>query len=125
MCPAGILPILIVPASNDGAFDPSRSVLDGSTPEAERNEFAGKVRTAREAESADPQAAISAYGRLIELHPEFAEVHYRLGRLLVQMAERKWRGAFREGPRSRRPSPPLPFRFPADHSHVAARYDCL
>ena len=29
----GSLPILIVPGSNDGSFEPNRSVLDGSTPE--------------------------------------------------------------------------------------------
>ena len=121
-----ILPILVVPASNDGAFDPSRSVLDGSTPEAERAEFARQVRAAREAESADPRAAIAAYGRLIELHPEFAEVHYRLGRLLVRMGRaEEARAHFVKA----RDLDGLPLRCPSDFQqtirNVAARYDCL
>jgi hypothetical protein len=80
----GTLPILIVPASNDGAFEPSRSVLSGSTPAAARATFAGAFLAARATESADPEAANTAYRRLVDQHPEFAEVHYRLARLLAR-----------------------------------------
>ncbi len=74
----GTLPILIVPGSNDGSFEPSRSVLSGSTPAAERTEFARAFQAARALEAPDPVAAIPAYRRLVEQHPEFAESHYRL-----------------------------------------------
>jgi hypothetical protein len=80
----GSLPILIVPASNDGAFEPSRSVLSGATPAAERAAFADAFRAARAAEAGDPVAAIPVYRRLVDQHPEFAEAHYRLARLLVR-----------------------------------------
>ena len=36
----GAVPVLIVPGSNDGAFEPSRSVLSGDTPAADREAFA-------------------------------------------------------------------------------------
>ena len=39
----GSLPILIVPGSNDGSFEPSRSVLSGSTPTAAREAFAQRI----------------------------------------------------------------------------------
>src|SRR5262249_27682354 len=40
----GALPILIAPGSNDGAFEPSRSVLSGDTPIAAREAFARAFR---------------------------------------------------------------------------------
>src|SRR5262249_44198678 len=80
----GALPILIVPASNDGAFEPSRSVLSGETPAAAREAFARAFREARAAEPAAPEVAITEYRRLTEQHPEFAEAHYRLARLLAR-----------------------------------------
>jgi hypothetical protein len=80
----GALPILIAPASNDGAFEPSRSVLSGATPAAAREAFARAFRDARASEPAGPEGAIAAYRRLIEQHPEFAEAHFRIARLLVR-----------------------------------------
>jgi hypothetical protein len=122
----GILPILIVPASNDGGFDPSRSVLDGSTPLPRRTEFADLVRAARAAESSDPQSAIAAYRGLIERHPEFAETHYRLGRLLHQVGgAREAREHFVQA----RDLDGLPLRCPSEFQQtiraVAARWDGL
>jgi tetratricopeptide (TPR) repeat protein len=84
----GSQPILIVPPSNDGAFEPSRSVLSGSTPAAARAAFADAFRAARTAEAGDPDAALAAYRRLVEQHPEFAEAHYRLARLLARSGAR-------------------------------------
>jgi hypothetical protein len=78
------LPILIVPGSNDGSFEPNRSVLAGSTPEPVRAEFARALMAARAAESSDSTAAIAAYRGLVAQHPEFAESHFRLGRLLAE-----------------------------------------
>ncbi len=80
----GTLPILIVPGSNDGAFEPSRSILSGSTPADDRKAFAHAFRVARATEVDDPAAAIAAYRRLVDQHPEFAESHYRLARLLAR-----------------------------------------
>jgi tetratricopeptide (TPR) repeat protein len=90
----GAAAILIVPGSNDGAFEPSRSVLAWNTPRPAREEFATQFRTARSTEASDPQKAIAIYRRLITLHPEFAESHYRLGRLLEGTGE--WNQAARE-----------------------------
>ncbi len=84
----GTLPILIVPASNDGSFEPSRSVLSGSMPPDVRAAFASEFRGVRATEANDPEAAIAAYRRLVERHPEFAESHYRLARLLARAAAR-------------------------------------
>ncbi len=84
----GTLPILIVPASNDGSFEPSRSVLSGSMPPDVRAAFASEFRAVRATEANDPQAAIVAYRRLVEQHPEFAESHYRLARLLARAGAR-------------------------------------
>jgi tetratricopeptide (TPR) repeat protein len=81
------LPILIMPASNNGSFEPSRSVLDGSTPAEVRSTFVREFLSARAAEGV-AEASIAAYRRLAKQHPEFAETHYRLGRLLE--AAGKW-----------------------------------
>jgi hypothetical protein len=80
----GSLPILIIPASNDGAYEPSRSVLSGGVPPEERRRFAREFQAARLAESGNREAAIATYRRLVEQHPEFAESHYRLARLLAR-----------------------------------------
>jgi tetratricopeptide (TPR) repeat protein len=80
----GALPILIVPGSNDGGYEPSRSALTGSTPAWERAAFAREFQAVRAAESDDLNSAIARYRRLIEQHPEFAESHYRLAQLLVK-----------------------------------------
>jgi hypothetical protein len=79
----GCLPILIVPGSNDGSFEPNRSVLAASTPARERAAFASQFQAIRATEAENAAAAIAAYRRLVEQHPEFAETHYRLGRLLA------------------------------------------
>ena len=80
----GSLPILIVPGSNDGAFEPSRSFLSGSTPTVDRAAFARAFVRARAIEHDDPNSAIAAYRTLVGQHPEFAESHYRLARLLAR-----------------------------------------
>ena len=78
------LPIFIIPAGNDAGFDPSRSVLAPETPRAERDAFAREVRHARALEAKDPAASQRIYRELVSRHPEFAETHYRLARLLEQ-----------------------------------------
>jgi uncharacterized protein YkwD len=107
----GALLILVVPPSNDGAFEPNRSVLAGSTPVAARLEFEREFRRLRGYESTDPEAAIAGYRRLTERHPEFAESHYRLGRLLARAGE--WEEAKSRFARAR-DLDRLPLRCPDD-----------
>ena len=105
------LPVLIMPASNDGSFDPNRSVLAESMPADLRAAFAREFEAARAAESVDSAASIIAYRRLVEEHPEFAEVHYRLGRLLA--ASGAWNAANRHFVLAR-DLDGLPLRCPTD-----------
>ncbi len=90
----GALPIWIVPGSNDGAYEPTRSVLAPETSLVERADFAADFRAARSMEASDPEKAIAAFRRLIAAHPEFAESHYRLARLLSGAG--KWPEAEKE-----------------------------
>ena len=85
------LPILIIPGSNDGSFEPNRSVLDGSTRADARYKFEQDFQAVRAAEATDPEASIAGYIRLAKQHPEFAETHFRLARLLA--AAGKWNEA--------------------------------
>jgi lysophospholipase L1-like esterase len=77
----GATVVLVIPPGNDADFEPNRSFLPAATPEDERAAFAAEVRAARELEGSDPDAAASAYRRLIDRQPGFAETHYRLARL--------------------------------------------
>jgi len=80
----GTLPIFIIPPSNDGGYDPSRSILAPETPLSERVAFARAVARARALEGKDRVVAVRIDRELVERHPEFAETHYRLARLLEQ-----------------------------------------
>jgi hypothetical protein len=77
----GTLPIFVIPASNDGGFDPNRSILPAETPRAERAAFALAVQEARALEATDPAKSIARYRALLERQPKFAEIHFRLARL--------------------------------------------
>ncbi len=77
----GATVVLVIPPGNDADFEPNRSFLPAAMPEAEREAFAAEVRAARGLERSDPDAAASAYRRLIDRQPGFAETHYRLARL--------------------------------------------
>jgi hypothetical protein len=119
----GALPILILPASNDGSFDPSRSVLSGATPKAARAAFEREYQAARAAESSDAALSIAEYRRLAEQHPEFADTHYRLGRLLAAAGQRDEAGRHFVLARD---LDGLPLRCPSDfreaYRSVARRY---
>jgi hypothetical protein len=78
----GTLPICIIPGSNDGDFEPSRSVLPSSADRNVREAFARAFLRAREQEKSDATQAIAAYRALLAAEPRFAESHYRLARLL-------------------------------------------
>jgi tetratricopeptide (TPR) repeat protein len=78
----GTLPILIIPASNDGGYEPSRSALPADVPSPAREAFAREFRHARRLEKESPSLALNAYRTLLDAYPDFAETHYRLARLL-------------------------------------------
>ena len=81
----GAIPILILPAANDAGFEPNRSVLPADMPRSERESFRSAFLAIRGIENQNPRAAISRYRELIQSQPVFAEAHYRLARLLVQV----------------------------------------
>jgi hypothetical protein len=111
----GCLPILIVPGSNDGSFEPDRSVLAPATSASARAAFAAEFFAARAGESTDPQASASAYRRLLSGHPGFAESHYRLARLLARIGS--WEEA-REHFVLARDLDGFPLRCPSDFREV-------
>ena len=81
----GTLPIFVIPPSNDAGFDPSRSVLAPETTRDQRIALARAVSRARALETKDRAAGHSTVSKtLVRSHPEFAETHYRLARLLEQ-----------------------------------------
>ena len=80
----GTLPIFVIPPSNDAGFDPSRSILAPETTRDQRIAFARAVSRARALETKDRAAAIRTQEELVRVHPEFAEAHYRLARMLEQ-----------------------------------------
>ncbi len=107
--------VFIIPASNDGGFDPSRSVLAPETPRADRVAFAREVTLARGLEATDPDAAMRRLIELVARHPEFAETQYRLG-LLLQKAGR-WDEAREHFTRARE-GDGLPLRCPEGFRRV-------
>ncbi len=84
--------MLIAPPGNDAGYDPNRSSLPAATPRAERDAFALAVLAVRRLEAQDPAAAIVQYRALLTAQPGFAEVHYRLAKLLEQ--SRAWDEAY-------------------------------
>lgn len=84
----GTLPVFIIPASNDAGYDPSRSVLEPQTPRDERLEVAREIRRARALEKDDPAEAMRLVRDLLSRHPELAEAHYRLARMLERAGDR-------------------------------------
>ncbi len=78
----GTLPIFIIPGSNDGDFEPNRSILPATADRPMREAFTREFLAARDLEGKDPPHAIAAFRALLETAPGFAEAHYRLARLL-------------------------------------------
>jgi hypothetical protein len=76
------LPILVMPAGNEGGFEPNRSVLARHTTKHEREVFARKFLAARSLEATDPERGMQSYRRLLARQPGFAEADFRLARLL-------------------------------------------
>lgn len=75
----GAVPILIAPAGNEADYPPFRSYLASENDATARSRFEADFRRVSELETSNPAAAFEGYERLAAAHPEFAEVHYRLG----------------------------------------------
>ncbi len=122
----GTLPIFVIPASNDGGYDPNRSVLPPETPRAERAAFARAVERACALEETDPAAALQLDRELAARYPGFAETHYRLGVLLERAGE--WDEARRHYIAAR-DRDAMPLRCPEDfhraYREVAARHPAV
>lgn len=78
----GALPILIIPPANESGLEPSRSTLPASTPAEDRRWVVDTFRAARDAEPGDPERAAAGYSAILGRFSDFAEAHFRLGRLL-------------------------------------------
>lgn len=78
----GCAPLLVVPPSNEADLEPNRSVLPPSVDPAARREFAARFAEARGVDRTRYSAAIPLYRAILEAQPDFAEAHFRLGRLL-------------------------------------------
>jgi hypothetical protein len=122
----GAVTIVVVPPSNEVGFEPSRSFLDPATARADREAFRRRFLEAEAAEVDDPPRAVALYEALRDEQPGFAEVHYRLGRLLARSGQPGV--AAREFVLAR-DLDGMPARCPSDFQdvcrEVGARYDCL
>ena len=75
-----VLPILVIPPSNEGGWEPSRTVMPDSATALERDAVARELESAR---TADGDRAAAAYESLISRWPGLAEAHFRLARILA------------------------------------------
>jgi hypothetical protein len=119
------LPILIAPPSNEGGFEPSRSVVPATWSTSERASFEAEFQRARQAE-VDPAKAMRLYRGLLNRHHRFAEAHFRYARMLERTED--WPMAMLHYVRAR-DCDGLPIRCPSDFlsviGEVAARHDCI
>jgi tetratricopeptide (TPR) repeat protein len=122
----GTVPVFIVPASNDGDYEPNRSVLPATADSEVRESFTREFQCARDLEKDDPSHALAAYRRLLTLAPGFAESHYRLAQLLERAGS--WDEA-REHYFRARECDALPLRCPEDFREIyraaAARHPSI
>ena len=78
----GAVPILVIPAGNESGYEPNRTVLSARVSRAERAELTAQFQQARALETDDPVQSQTRYRSLLDRQPDFAEAHFRLGRLL-------------------------------------------
>jgi hypothetical protein len=86
------LPVLVVPPGNDADFEPNRSYLERDASAGERVAFAREFLAARRQEAVDPAGCLARYSELLARHPDFAELHFRLARLLERAG--RWEEAY-------------------------------
>jgi tetratricopeptide (TPR) repeat protein len=122
----GALIVLILPAANDRGFEPSRSFLPAATSRAERESFQQDFTAVRRLETEAPDTAIGRYRSLLARYSDFAETHFRLGRLLEQKGE--WDEAYQHYVAAR-DYDGYPMRclseFQQVYRDVASRHDCI
>ena len=78
----GAVPILVIPPGNESGFEPNRSVISARVSAAEREELADRFQQYLSVEKQDPRQSMEGYRSILDEHPDFAEAHFRLGRLL-------------------------------------------
>jgi hypothetical protein len=78
----GTIPILVIPPANESGFEPNRTVLLARVSASRRAQLADRFFQARSLEPKSPDQSMAIYRSLISEQPEFAEAHFRLGRLL-------------------------------------------
>jgi hypothetical protein len=83
----GAVPILVIPPANEGGFEPNRSVLAPTISKAECDRVTREFEAAHAAEAGDPARALAGYRAILGRHPEFAEAHFRVGRLLERAGD--------------------------------------
>jgi hypothetical protein len=121
----GALPILIIPPSNEGGFEPSRSELPPWTGASARLRVESDLLAVRAEESGQAET-VEKYRALLQRYPGVAEAHFRLARLLEN--KRAWSEADRHYVLAR-DLDGLPIRLPSDfqsiYRDVAARHSCV
>lgn len=122
----GIVPIVVVPASNLADYPPARSYLAPEVTAEQRAAFEAAFEAARRREDTEPVLAEQAFRRLVAEHPSFAELHYRLGRLLLRDGRHEEAG---EHLRLARDLDGMPMRCPSDFEaacrEIARRHDAI
>jgi tetratricopeptide (TPR) repeat protein len=78
----GAVPILVIPPGNESGYQPNRSVISARVSAAEREELADRFLQYLSVENQDPHQSMAGYRSILEAEPDFAEAHFRLGRLL-------------------------------------------
>jgi Ala-tRNA(Pro) deacylase len=81
------LPVIVLPPTNEGDFEPTRSLVPVGTPEAERRWLRATYEAARAAEDPEPDRALDLYRAILARQPAFAEAHYRAGKLLQRQGQ--------------------------------------
>ena len=121
----GAVAVMVIDPANESGFEPNRTVLSGPFPPGGRAELVDRFEAPTRPRRESPPRA-SAVPRVAREAPEFAEAHFRLGRLLER--EREFDGGagpLHPGPR--------PGRFPVRcttgmaqiYRDVAARHGCI
>jgi hypothetical protein len=119
------LPVLISPPSNEFDYEPNRSFLPPETTRWQRDAFTREFLAIRRREESDPRGSLAAYRTLLVRHPSFAELHFRVARLLARLG--LWDEAYRHSVLAREMDgfpERCPPAFQDVYRTVAARHQC-